>query len=99
VRPVSGRTECRGGAEYLKYKLGSGPLLPGHARPAVGAAVQRQALLGSTSFALNEPAIRLAEEVVEAVPCGEAIRFQTTGSAATFAALRLARAFTGEDKC
>jgi glutamate-1-semialdehyde 2,1-aminomutase len=35
---------------------------------------------------------------VAAVPCGEAVRFQTTGSEATFAALRLARAFTGRDK-
>src|SRR5262249_5859840 len=62
------------------------------------AAVQQQAALGSTYFALNEPVIRLAEKMVEAVPCGEAIRFQTTGSEATFAALRLARAVTGRDK-
>jgi glutamate-1-semialdehyde 2,1-aminomutase len=61
-------------------------------------AVQREAALGSTYFALNEPAIRLAESIVGAVPCGEAIRFQTTGSEATFAAVRLARAFTGRDK-
>jgi glutamate-1-semialdehyde 2,1-aminomutase len=36
--------------------------------------------------------------MVQAVPCGEAIRFQTTGSEATFAALRLARAATGREK-
>src|SRR5262245_45127260 len=42
--------------------------------------------------------VRLAETIVAAVPCGEAIRFQTTGSEATFAALRLARAFTGRDR-
>src|SRR5262249_58216486 len=46
----------------------------------------------------SEPAIRLAEAIVEAAPCGEAIRFQTTGSEATFAALRLARAFTERDR-
>ncbi len=86
------------GKEYLDYMLGSGPLLLGHGRPEVVAAVQRQAAAGSTFFALNEPAIRLAEEIVGAVPCGEAIRFQTTGSEATFAALRLARAFTGRDQ-
>jgi glutamate-1-semialdehyde 2,1-aminomutase len=47
---------------------------------------------------LSEPAIRLAEALVEAVPCAEAVRFQTTGSEATFTALRLARAATGRDK-
>jgi glutamate-1-semialdehyde 2,1-aminomutase len=61
-------------------------------------AVQRQVALGCTYFALNEPAIRLAQQIVEAVPCGDAIRFQTTGSEATFAALRLARAATARDK-
>jgi glutamate-1-semialdehyde 2,1-aminomutase len=86
------------GKEYLDYMLGSGPLLLGHCRPEVVEAVQRQAALGSSYFALNEPAIELAEAIVQAVPCGEAIRFQTTGSEATFAALRLARAFSGRDK-
>src|ERR1043165_4139718 len=86
------------GKEDLDYMLGRGPLLLGHCRPEVVEAVQRQAALGSTYFALNEPAIRLAETIVEASPCGESIRFQTTGSEATFAAVRLARAFTGRDK-
>ena len=86
------------GNEYLDYMLGSGPLILGHGRPEVVEAVRRQVDLGSTYFALNEPAIRLAERIVEAVPCGEAIRFQTTGSEATFAALRLARAFTTREK-
>jgi glutamate-1-semialdehyde 2,1-aminomutase len=86
------------GKEYLDYMLGSGPLLLGHARPEVVEAVQRQAAAGSTFFALTAPAILLAERLVEAVPCGEAVRFQTTGSEATFAALRLARAATGRDR-
>src|SRR5260370_8750370 len=42
--------------------------------------------------------MRVEETIVDAAPCGEAIRFQTTGSEATFAAVRLARAFTGRDK-
>lgn len=86
------------GKEYIDCMLGSGPLILGHGRPEVVDAVRRQVELGSTYFALNEPAIRLAEKIVEAVPCGEAIRFQTTGTEATFAALRLARAFTARDK-
>ena len=97
VRGEGSRVFDAAGREYLDYMLGSGPLLLGHAHPAVVAAVQRQAALGSTFFALNEPAVRLAEQLALAVPCGGAVRFQTTGSEATFAALRLARAATGRD--
>jgi glutamate-1-semialdehyde 2,1-aminomutase len=98
VRGAGSRIFDAAGKEYIDYMLGSGPLLLGHARPEIVAAVQRQAALGSTFFALNEPAILLAEKMVQAVPCGEAVRFQTTGSEATFAALRMARAATGREK-
>ena len=86
------------GEEYLDYMLGSGPMILGHAHPEVVKAVEQQVKLGSTFFALTEPAIRLAERIVDAVPCGDAIRFQTTGSEATLSAVRLARAFTGREK-
>ncbi len=98
VRGQGSKVYDAAGKEYIDYMLGSGPLLLGHGRPEVVEAVRRQVSLGSTYFALSEPAIRLAEQLVEAVPCGEAIRYQTTGSEATFAALRLARAATGRDK-
>jgi glutamate-1-semialdehyde 2,1-aminomutase len=98
VRGLGSKIYDVGGKEYIDYMLGSGPLLLGHGCPEVVRAVQEQAAAGSTFFALNEPAIRLAEIMVEAIPCAEAIRFQTTGSEATFTALRLARASTGRDK-
>jgi glutamate-1-semialdehyde 2,1-aminomutase len=98
VRGHGGKVHDAAGKEYIDYMLGSGPLLLGHAHPRVVEAVQRQAAAGSTFFALTEPAILLAEQLVQAVPCGQAVRFQTTGSEATFAALRLARAATGRDK-
>jgi glutamate-1-semialdehyde 2,1-aminomutase len=98
VRGQGSKIYDAAGKEYIDYMLGSGPLLLGHSRREIVEAVVRQAELGSTFFALNEPAIRLAEKMVEAVPCGEAMRFQTTGSEATFAAVRLARAATGRDK-
>lgn len=98
VRGQGSRLFDASGREYIDYMLGSGPLILGHGRPEVVEAVQRQVAAGSTFFALNEPAIRLAEALVEAVPCGEAVRFQTTGSEATYAALRLARAATGRPK-
>src|SRR5262249_26054912 len=98
VRGQGSKVYDAAGKDYLDYMLGSGPLLVRHARPAVVEAVQRQAAAGSTFFALNEPAILLAEQLVQAVPCAQAVRFQTTGSEATFAAVRLARAATGRDK-
>jgi glutamate-1-semialdehyde 2,1-aminomutase len=86
------------GRVYLDYVLGSGPLLLGHAPPAVVAAVQAQAAKGSTFHWLSEPAIRLAEEVCRAVPCAEQVRFVSTGTEATMFAGRMARAFTRREK-
>ena len=85
------------GNEYVDYLLGSGPLLLGHAHPAVIAAVREQLERGSSFLLVNEPAIRLAEAIVELVPCAEAVSFHSTGSEATFFALRLARAFRRRD--
>lgn len=84
------------GNEYIDYVLGSGPMLLGHAHPAVVEAVQRQVAKGSTFYCLNEPVIALSEAIVDAVPCAEAIKYVSTGTEATFHALRLARAYTGK---
>src|SRR5947208_9603330 len=90
-REVSGR-------EYIDYPLRSGPMVLGHAHPAVIDAVERLIGRGTTYFQLSEPAIALAEEICRAVPCADQLRFTSTGSEATFFALRLARAFRGRDK-
>src|SRR3989442_1605532 len=86
------------GKRYLDYLLGSGPMLLGHAHPAVVEAVERQMARGTSYFLLNEPAIQLAEEIVKAVPCAEQVRYTSSGSEATFFALRVARAFRKRDK-
>lgn len=86
------------GRRYIDYLLGSGPMLLGHAHPAVVEAVQRQLGRGSTYMLLNEPIIELAEELVRAVPCCEQVRFTSSGSEATFFALRVARACRRRDK-
>ena len=85
------------GASYLDYILGSGPMVLGHAHPRVVAAVQEQAALGSTFYALNGPVIRLGRTIVDAVPCAESVIFASSGAEATYLALRLARAFTGRE--
>ena len=86
------------GREFVDYVLGSGPMVLGHAHPAVVAAVQAQIERGATFYALNQPAIRLADTIVKAAPCAEAVKFCGAGAEATFYALRLARAATGRDK-
>ena len=86
------------GREYIDYLLGSGPMILGHSHPAVVAAVREQMEKGTTYFLVNEPIIRLAEEICRAVPCAEQIRFTSSGSEATFFALRLARAYRKRDK-
>ncbi len=86
------------GRRYLDYLLGSGPMLLGHAHPAVVEAVERQMKRGTSYFLLNEPAIELAEEIVRAVPCAEQVRYTSSGTEATFFALRAARAFRKREK-
>ncbi len=86
------------GNEYVDYALGSGPMLVGHAHPEVVEAVIEQIEHGSTFFGLNDQAIRLAEEIVDAVPCAEQVRFTSTGSEATFFCMRVARAYRQRDK-
>jgi glutamate-1-semialdehyde 2,1-aminomutase len=86
------------GRRYIDHLLGSGPMLLGHAHPAVIEAVQRALARGTTFMLLNEPIIALAEEVVRAVTCAEQVRFTGSGSEATFFALRAARAHRGRDK-
>ncbi len=86
------------GQEYVDHVGGAGALIVGHAHPAVVAAAQRQIARAMHLFGvLNEPAIELAERLVDAIPCAERVAFATTGSEATAYAMRVARAATGRD--
>ncbi|MFQ5860610.1 MAG: aspartate aminotransferase family protein [Dehalococcoidia bacterium] len=86
------------GNQYIDYLLGSGPMILGHAHPTVVQAVQETVERGSTFFATNDTAVELAEEIVQAVPCAEMVRFTTSGTDATFQCLRVARAYRRRDK-
>ena len=86
------------GREYIDYLVGSGPLVLGHCHPAVVAAVIEAVEQGSTFFATSERAVLLAEEIVNAVPCAEKVRFTTSGTDACFQCLRIARSFRKRDK-
>ena len=93
-----GRVWDESGNEYVDFLLGSGPMFVGHAHPAVTEAVLAQVPKGTTFFANNAAGIQLAEAIVEAVPCADKVRFVSTGSEATFYAMRIARAHRGRDK-
>jgi glutamate-1-semialdehyde 2,1-aminomutase len=85
------------GRRLIDFVLGSGPMMIGHAHPRVVSAIQEQAVRGTTFYAMNDVAPRLAARVADMVPCAEAVKFVGDGAEATFYSLRLARAFTGRD--
>jgi glutamate-1-semialdehyde 2,1-aminomutase len=85
------------GNAYLDYVGSWGPLILGHCHPEVTREV-KEALEEGFSFGAPSPrAIRLAEIVRERMPWIEEMRFVSSGSEATAAAVRLARGFTGRD--
>lgn len=86
------------GNEYIDYLLGSGPEFLGHAHPDIVAAVHKALEDGFTFFHTNEAAVRLAEEIVKAVPCAEQVRFMSSGTEADLQAMRIARAYRKRDK-
>ncbi len=86
------------GNRYIDYVCSWGPLILGHAHPAVVEAVQRAAERGTSYGAPTEAEAELAQLVVEAVPSIEMVRFVNSGTEATMSALRLARAYTRRDK-
>ncbi|MGI5441208.1 aspartate aminotransferase family protein [Streptomyces shenzhenensis] len=84
------------GREFTDYHAAFGPPLLGHNDPDVAAAVSAaRASIGLTGVAVTEGEVTLAEQLVELVPSMEKVLLTSTGSEATFHALRLARAATG----
>ena len=86
------------GNRYTDYVLSWGPLILGHAHPAVVEAVSAAAKRGTSYGAPTALETELAELVIEMVPSVEMVRFVNSGTEATMSALRLARAYTGRHK-
>jgi glutamate-1-semialdehyde 2,1-aminomutase len=86
------------GNRYVDWVLSWGPLIAGHAHPAVVEAVTAAAAAGTTFGAPTELELRLARELCAAVPTLEMVRFVSSGTEATMSAVRLARAYTGRSK-
>ena len=85
------------GNEYIDYVLSWGPLILGHAHPAVVRAVADAAARGTSYGAPTPSEVELAEAVRGFVPSMERLRFVSSGTEATMSAVRLARGFTGRD--
>jgi glutamate-1-semialdehyde 2,1-aminomutase len=85
------------GAEYVDYIGSWGPMILGHADPAVIQAIARTAALGTSFGAPTEGEITLAEALIEAMPSMEMVRLVSSGTEAVMGALRVARGFTGRD--
>lgn len=86
------------GHAYIDYVGSWGPMILGHAHPKVLTAVQT-ALRDGTSFgAPTAREVELAETIIRAVPSIEMVRLVSSGTEATTAAVRLARAVTGRPK-
>jgi glutamate-1-semialdehyde 2,1-aminomutase len=85
------------GNRYIDYVGSWGPLILGHAHPAVIAAVEEAARRGTSFGAPTEAENDLAELIIEAVPSIEKVRLVSSGTEATMSAIRLARGFTGRD--
>jgi len=86
------------GNRFIDYVLSWGPLIFGHADPAVVAAVAKTAAMGTSFGAPTAQEVRLAEWVRSYFPTMERLRFVNSGTEATMSALRLARGWTGRDK-
>jgi glutamate-1-semialdehyde 2,1-aminomutase len=86
------------GNRYVDYVCSWGPLILGHAHPAVVEAVTAAAAKGTSFGAPTEAEVELAAAVVERVPGAEMVRLVSSGTEATMTAVRLARSATGRDK-
>ncbi len=86
------------GNRLADYVLAWGPLILGHAHPAVVRALEDALRRGTAFGAPTELETELARRVVAAFPSMAMVRFVNSGTEATMSALRLARAFTGRAK-
>jgi glutamate-1-semialdehyde 2,1-aminomutase len=86
------------GNVYVDYVCSWGPLILGHAHPAVLAAVIEAAERGTSFGAATAGEVELAELVSHRMPSVDMLRMTSSGTEATMSAIRLARAATGREK-
>jgi glutamate-1-semialdehyde 2,1-aminomutase len=84
--------------KYIDYIASWGPMILGHAYPAVVKAIQEQALYSTSYGAPTELEIKMAELIISMVPNVDMVRMVSSGTEACMSALRLARGYTGKNK-
>ena len=99
VRAQGAYIEDADGHQYLDYHAAFGPIILGHNHPQVNEAV-RGVLekIDIVGVGVTDIEVLLAEAINRHVPSAERILLTNSGSEATYAALRLARAVTGRQK-
>lgn len=85
------------GNEYIDYVGSWGPMILGHAHPAVMKAIQETAALGTSFGAPTELETEMAQLIKRLVPSIDKVRMVNSGTEATMSALRLARGYTGRN--
>ena len=86
------------GKRYIDYVASWGPMIAGHAHPAVIRAVRDMAANGLGFGAPTEIETRMADLLCRLVPSMDMVRMVSSGTEATMSAIRLARGFTGRDR-
>ncbi len=86
------------GRKYIDLVGSWGPMIVGHAHPAVLDAVAQAARDGLSFGAPTEAEVDFAERLVRMLPSIEQVRLVSSGTEATMSAIRLARGFTGRSK-
>ncbi|WP_026917397.1 glutamate-1-semialdehyde 2,1-aminomutase [Gordonia shandongensis] len=86
------------GNDYVDLVCSWGPMILGHAHPAVVDAVARAARTGLSFGAPTASEVELAEEIIDRVDPVSRVRLVNSGTEATMSAVRLARGFTGRSK-
>ncbi len=86
------------GKRYIDYVLSWGPMILGHAHPAIMNAVTEKLKSGLSFGAPTEIETELAKELCRIMPNMDLVRMVNSGTEATMSAIRLARGHTGRDK-
>ncbi len=97
ARGSGARIEDVDGRSYIDFLGSWGPLILGHAAPAVVEALSEAARRGTSYGAPTAAEVEMAELITRAVPSMEMVRLVSSGTEAAMSAIRLARGATGRD--
>lgn len=86
------------GQAYIDYVGSWGPLILGHAHPAVVGKVQEAASRGMSFGAPTRAELEIAELLCQLLPSLEQVRLVSSGTEAGMSAIRLARGYTGRSR-